>query len=134
MSRRRVYVAGSYSADNVIQVLENMRLGIKASTEVFMAGFSPFSPWLDYHFSLMKPDGAMLKVEDFYQYSLAWLEVSDALLVLLNSEHSKGTQAEIERAIELGIPVFHSLDEVRTHFQGQLTLKFDRKDYKSCLT
>ena len=54
-----------------------------------------------------------LTVEDYYNYSITWLEASDAVWVLPNSEHSKGTQAEVKRAIELGIPVYHSLEAVR---------------------
>jgi len=46
-----------------------------------------------------------LTVEDYYRYSMAWLEVADEVWVLPNSESSKGTQAEIKRAKELFIPV-----------------------------
>lgn len=109
MSRIRVYVAGAYSADNVIDVLDNMRRGMRAGTEVFLAGFAPFCPWLDYQFQLMLREGEALTVPDYYAYSMAWLDVSDVMLVLPNSEHSKGTQAEIARAKQLAIPVFGSL-------------------------
>ncbi|KKL26448.1 hypothetical protein LCGC14_2395160, partial [marine sediment metagenome] len=40
-----------------------------------------------------------------YRYSIAWLEVSDEVWVMPNSENSKGTQVEIKRAKELNIPV-----------------------------
>ena len=109
---RRVYVAGCYSADNVIGVLDNMREGIRASVEVLLAGFSPFSPWLDYQFQLMLRNGEMLTVEDYYRYSMAWLEVSDAVLVLPSWQSSVGVQAELARAGELGIPVFYTLEEL----------------------
>ena len=36
---------------------------------------------------------------------MAWLEVSDEVWVLPNSENSKGTQGEIKRAEKLDIPV-----------------------------
>jgi len=107
---KRVYVAGSFSADNVISVLDNMRIGMRASVEVLLAGFSPFCPWLDYHFNLMLREGEKLRVEDFYNYSLAWLDVSDAMFVIPNSESSKGTQAEIIRAKELNIPIFYTME------------------------
>ena len=55
----------------------------------------------------MLRDGEKLDVEAYYRYSMAWLEVSDAVFVLPNSENSKGTQAEIKRAEELNIPVYH---------------------------
>lgn len=114
MKRKRVYVAGSYSADNVLDVLKNMRIGIRASTQVFLWGFSPFSPWLDYQFSLCMREGEeqMLKVQDYYDYSMAWLEASDMVVVLPNSENSVGTNKEIARASEMGIPTYEWNDFV----------------------
>ena len=112
---KRVYVAGSYSADNVLKVFENMRIGIRVSTEIFLAGFAPFVPWLDYHFSLMLREGEKVTLQMFYNYSLAWLEVSDAVLVLPNSENSKGTQAEILHAALLEIPIFYRLEDLKIH-------------------
>jgi hypothetical protein len=44
---------------------------------------------------------------------MGWLEVSDCVYVLRDSENSKGTLAEIVRARELKIPVlFESQDEL----------------------
>jgi len=114
---KRVYVAGAYSSDNVTDILNNMRRGVRASTEVLLAGFAPYSPWLDYHYQLMLRDGETLTVQQYYDYSMAWLEASDFVLVLPNSEHSKGVKAELARAKELGIPVFQTVEELRSfHF------------------
>lgn len=99
---KRIYVAGAYSADNVMDVLHNMGRGIDASTKILKEGNAPFCPWLDYHFALR--DQTIPK-QAFYDYSMAWLEASDEVYVLKNSEHSEGTKKEIERAEELGIPV-----------------------------
>jgi len=109
---KRVYVAGSYSSNNVITVLNNMRIGMRLGTQVLLAGYAPFVPWFDYQFQLMLRDGESLTVQDYYDYSTAWLEASDCVLVVPNSENSKGTQAEIERAKELNIPVYYNLDEL----------------------
>jgi len=106
---KRVYIAGAYSANDVITVLNNIHRGIKASVEVLKAGYAPFCPWLDYQFQFFDNT---LTVEDYYRYSMAWLEVSDIVLVLSHSEHSKGTQIEIKRAKELNIPIVHSLEEL----------------------
>lgn len=104
---KRLYIAGAYSADNVLGVLDNIRRGMRAGTQALLAGFAPFVPWFDFHFQLMLRENEALTVEDYYRYSLAWLEVSDAVWVLPGSENSKGTQAEIKRAQELGIPVHY---------------------------
>jgi hypothetical protein len=109
-SMPRVYVAGAYSADNVIDVLGNMRRGLRLSCQVLQAGMAPFSPWLDFQFGLLES----ITLQQYYQYSLAWLEASDAVLVVpQGAEQSKGTQHEIQRAQELGIPVFWSLTELK---------------------
>ncbi len=102
MEVKRIYVAGKYSDDNVIGVLNNIRDGIKAAVKVLKMGHVPFCPWLDFLFQFFDES---LKVEDYYRYSMSWLEVSDEVWVLPGWESSKGTKAEIKRAEELGIPV-----------------------------
>jgi len=111
-TRKRIYVAGPYSADNVIQILENIRIGQRVSVEVLLAGFAPFCPWLDYQFQLMLRPGEKLTVHDYYEYSMAWVDVSHAMLVLPGWEHSTGTLAEIERAKEVNIPIYYSMEEM----------------------
>lgn len=109
---KRVYVAGSYNADNIVSALDNMRRGMRAATEVLMAGYAPYVPWFDYHFQLMLRDDEKLTIEDYYRYCIEWLKVSEAVLVLPNSEKSKGTQEEIRIAGEMKIPIFYSLEEL----------------------
>ena len=111
----RVYVAGAYSADNVLSILDNIRIGMRASTEVLLLGHSPFCPWLDFHFQLMLRPGEELTVEQYYKYSMDWLEVSDIVYVCNYRFSSQGTKAERNRAIDLGIPVvynFEALEEM----------------------
>ena len=112
----RIYVAGAYSSDNVISILDNMRRGMRLSTEVLLKGYAPFVPWFDYHFQLMLREEEKLSVEDYYKYGLAWLDVSNAVLVVPGSENSVGTQREIERAKELRMPVFYNLKDLEEHF------------------
>jgi hypothetical protein len=98
---KKIYVAGKYSADNIIQGLHNMREGMKASAKILKLGYAPFCPFLDYQFSFFED----ITVEEYYAYSMAWLEVSDEVWVLPGREQSKGVKAEIKRAGELKIPV-----------------------------
>jgi len=106
---KRVYVAGAYSAPNVIGVLDNMRRGLELSYGVLKLGYAPFSPWLDYQFALI----GEVTIEEFYSYSLAWLAVSDAVIVVPEgAEDSVGTQHELSVARDIGLPVFRSLDEL----------------------
>lgn len=107
---KRIYVCGAYSADNVITVLDNMREGMRLATRILYAGFSPFCPWADHHFQLMLRGNERLTVEDYYRYSLAWLEVSDALVVgdWPGCDKSVGTKKEIQMARNLGIQIFYT--------------------------
>ena len=81
---------------------------------VLLKGFAPFVPWNDHQFLLMVREdlGEKLTLADMYRYSMAWLEASEAVLVLPHYQRSKGTLAEIKRAIKLGIPVYYSLEDL----------------------
>jgi hypothetical protein len=110
-NRIKVYVAGAYSADNVLSVLQNIGRGEKACAELFRLGFAPFCPWSDRIFITHNPS-AHFTIEDFYEYSITWLEVSEVMLVLPSHSESGGTVKEIARANELKIPVVYSIDEL----------------------
>jgi len=105
----RIYVAGTYSSDNVISILKNIREGIKISAKILKLGHSPFCPFLDHQFSFYED----FTVEDMYRYSIDWLRISEAIFVMPNSDNSKGTQKEIEIAKEMGIPIFYNLEEIK---------------------
>lgn len=109
--RKRIYIAGAYSANNVLGVFHNIRKGIQLATEVFKVGYAPFCPWLDYQFVLNDND-CELTVPDFYEYSIAFLHVCEAVLLVPGWENSVGTKKEIEIAKELGIPIYNNLDEL----------------------
>jgi hypothetical protein len=117
---KRIYVAGSYSSTDYVEIFENMRNGMRVAVEVYLAGYAPFTPWHDHHHFFMLREGEKITLENMYTFSLAWLEASDAILVLPNSENSKGTQAEIVRAKELGIPVFYDLENLKKHFSKEV--------------
>lgn len=107
----RVYVAGPYSADNVLDVLKNIGRGEKLCATLFVMGFSPFCPWHDKSYVIDCFD-TEFTVEQFYKHTMAWLEVSDCVLVLPGWASSTGTIAETNRAIELGKPLFYSIEEL----------------------
>ena len=105
----RVYVAGCYSADNVLDVLKNIGRGEKACATIWKLGFAPFCPWHDksYQMEFCEED---FPVNKFYDYSMAWLEVSDAVCVIGDIANSKGCAMELKRARELGLPIFYSIE------------------------
>lgn len=106
---KKIYVAGAYSGPDFLTILGNMRRGMQLSYKVLKAGFAPFVPWFDYQFVLI----GEVTLEEFYKYSMAFLPVCDAVLVVGEGhKNSKGTQNEIRQAAKLGIPVFYSLEEL----------------------
>lgn len=113
---KRVYVAGLYShnADgstaNVIDALQNIRAGLVASLSVLRMGLAPFCPWLDYQFGLV--DDQSVSKEILLARSIAWLEVSDCVLVISGAGIGTGVDREIARAQALNIPVVFSLAEL----------------------
>ena len=108
---KRVYVAGAYSANNVIDVLQNIGRGEYYAAQLFKAGFAPFTPWHDKEFAIVLWDHSFT-VKQFYDYSIAWLEVSDAMFLVPGWEKSAGTIAEIKIAEKMGIPIFKTIDEM----------------------
>lgn len=111
---KKVYVAGAYSASNIIDCLKNIGKGEYYSSQVFLEGFAPFCPWHDKDFVIKNWDKDF-NVEMFYKYSIAWLEVSDIMFVIPGWENSKGTLAEIKRANELNIPIVYSIEELKKY-------------------
>ena len=108
----RCYVAGAYSSNNVIGVLDNIREGMRWATKVVLDDMAPFVPWFDLHFQLMLRGDEKLTVEDYYNYSMTWLRVSDVVFVTPGWENSNGTKKEIEVANSLNIPVIYDYKEL----------------------
>ena len=81
---------------------------------VLKAGFVPFIPWLDAQlFVLGASHGVSIDLDEIRRYSMQWLEVCDAVVVEpVGAAESRGTQAELARARERGIPVFWSVEEL----------------------
>lgn len=98
-----VYVAGPYTdGDN----FERVRDALIAANALREIGCAPFIPHLFafWHFLMPRPWEAWMELD------LAWLERCDALLRLPGP--SKGADIEVQKAGELGIPVFTSLHEL----------------------
>jgi hypothetical protein len=117
MKRKRVYVAGAYTPTDqekhpIIETFMNMNVGIRAATKIMLMKHVPFCPWIDFHFFLALEKGQEITMEDIYEYSIGWLEVSDCMWVLPGWENSYGTKKEIEVAEKLGIPIFYTFEEL----------------------
>lgn len=112
---KRVYVAGAYSADNIITCLKNIGRGEEYASKIFLMGHAPFCPWHDKDYVIQNWN-KKFTVKMFYDYSMAWLEVSDVIFLVPGYENSKGTMAEIELAKKLSIPIVKSFEELNALF------------------
>ena len=113
---KKVYVAGLYSKNSigedasVIGVLENIKNGLNMCGCLLEYGYAVFCPWLDFQYGL-NPQ-YFIKKEMYKANSMAWLEVSDAMLVISGVGLGTGVDKEIQRAIELKIPIFKTIHDL----------------------
>ena len=115
---KKIYVAGAYSANNVLDVLQNIGKGKHYCAQIFAMGHAPFCPWSDEDFAKLLWSKT-LTVRQFQDASMLWLEASDALFLVPGWENSKGTKAEIKRAEQLNMPIFKTLDQILVWSENQ---------------
>ena len=102
---KKVYIAGRYSADNVLDVLENIRKGTRFGAVAMLNGFIPYIPWLDHQIALALRNDERVSVEQYKMASIEWLKVCDQVWVIPMKRMSRGVKEEILLAKKLGIPV-----------------------------
>lgn len=124
---KRVYCAGLltpkgvWSVNPAIDYLLNLRNMIRDGLDVFMAGFVPFVPALDYGLFLMLREDERITEPMIKRYSKDWLEVCDAVYLGKKWRQSTGTLIEIEFAKERNIPIFESIKEMIKYNEGVTT-------------
>ena len=108
---KRVYVAGPISANDPISLFNNEKTGIDTAAWLILQGFAVFCPHLDFQY-LLGVYGKDITKEQLQANSMAWVECCDCMLVLPGWGNSIGASAEIERAIDLGIPIYFNVHEL----------------------
>jgi hypothetical protein len=121
MTRRpRVYIAGPMNPKHgggAIEYLRNCHRMIEAARELIKNGFAPFCPAVDMAYFLGGMDDETPTAEEIKSYSMAWIPVCEAMLLMPGWKDSAGTLAEIAEAERLGsIPRFTSIDALYRHF------------------
>jgi len=115
---QRIYVAGPLSPQGIndfdlaIDYLTNVRNMIRIGINVLLAGFTPFIPALDIIMLLSLRENEKISESMIRQYSLNWLAVCDAVLLIPGWRYSIGTEKEMEYAKHLNIPIFESLEDI----------------------
>ncbi len=97
-----IYIAGPYTKGDVAQ---NVRAAIDVADKLALHGLLPYVPMLCHFWHLVHPH----EVGFWYEMDLAWLKRCDAVLRLPGE--SVGADAEVKRALEIGLPVYESVEQ-----------------------
>ena len=95
-----IYIAGPLSAPTEEQRLANVYRAIDAGLAVYRKGHIPFIPHLSH----------WVAIDD------AWLRECDALLYLGSS---RGADIELQRAIDLGLDIYFTLEAIPVERQAE---------------
>lgn len=100
----RVYIAGPIRTSG--NFMANVAEAIEAAEAVHEAGHVPFIPHThNQQWDLMFPKDR----DTWVEMDVQWVDACDAL-VRLDGE-SEGADAEVERAIDQGIPVYYGVED-----------------------
>ena len=103
MGKTKVFIASPYTIGDVGL---NVKRQIDMSEELINAGYLPFAPLLFHFQHMIHPR----YYKDWIDIDLEWLEACDCVLRL--DGESKGADGEVKRALELGMPVYYSIEEL----------------------
>jgi len=106
--KKRAYIAGKLNSD-AVGYIGNVRAMCIEAEKVRQKGYSVFVPALDIVLGLIL---GWETYEDYFNNSQPWLDVSDIMYVCPDSEDSIGTNKEIARAHNIGIPVYFNVENV----------------------
>jgi hypothetical protein len=117
---RKIYIAGPLGPKSIrkdcstlaIEYLLNVRDFLVAANECIKKGWAPFCPALDFMYFVALPPGATIDEQTVKDVSMAWLEASDAILLINKWTLSEGACAEADRAIDLGLEVYDDISQV----------------------
>jgi len=106
--RAKIYVAGPYTNGDVAI---NVRNAFETANKLADLGFAPFVPHSTHFWHMLFPRP--------YEF---WLELDNQFLpncdgLLRIDGNSSGADKEVSLAQKLNIPVFHTIQEVDSHFK-----------------
>lgn len=104
-----VYLSGPITAKDGFSVEENVAAALKVYLDCLALGVPAFCPQLAAGFA----SSFDVAYETWIDYSFAVIDRSTHVLMLPRWETSSGAVREREYAIERGMPVLSSLDELR---------------------
>lgn len=108
-----IYIAGKYSAKSDHERLTNINVARNEAEFVWARGGVALCPHLNSAWM-----SGLCDEKNFLDGYLLLIEKCDALFTCWNWMDSKGAMAEVERAKELGIQVFHSRQSVMEYLNA----------------
>ena len=106
--RQIVFIAGPLRSPDVKMVAAHVLTAKHAATDLAALGVAPYCPHAAIGFSLGKMHEA-----DAEAINNTFLHLAHAVYALPGCERSLGARRELVIAAQRGIPIFHSLQEVR---------------------
>ena len=113
--RKRIYISGPLTADDICEMIVNVRTAKQAARDLIDAGFGPFCPHLTYY---LQECGWSASHDDWLAVDLRWVDVSEAVLMLAGWEFSPGARMEKLRAARNSIPICFSVKAIKALFQN----------------
>ena len=113
----RIYIAGALSSKEnterdpsrvVTDYISNLSQMCRVASDLRRKGHSPYVPGLDFMLGVVNGDW---REDDYRTIGMKFLEVCDAVLVI---SQSWGVSQEVEKANKLGLPVYYSVEEIRS--------------------
>ena len=103
----KAYVAGPYRAATESGVHHNIERARAVAEKLWQKGYAVFCPHLNSAYM-----GGVVSDDAFLQGGMAWLRVSDFVVLVPAYHDSLGTLAEIALAEDLGIRIYGDVNDV----------------------
>jgi hypothetical protein len=115
MKEIKVYIASPYSNGDIAI---NVRFQLDITNKLLDLGFYPFTPLYSHFQHMFNPR----PYKDWMRMDFVWLRTCDCIVrfhTTFNGEelHSSGADAEEAEAIRIGLPVFHSIEELVEYYK-----------------
>lgn len=110
---RRVFISGPYTSNPE----ENVQIALGVAEQVAGLKLVPFVPHLYHFWDAVYPHHYVFWTEQ----DVEWLKVCDALYRIPG--RSSGADEEVQIALNMGLPVFRSMEELRRFVSQQMTMR-----------
>jgi len=104
-----VYLSGAFAGINERSVAFNVAVAKAKAAQLWNMGFTVICPHSN---APMLVDGCLCHYEEYLMGDLELIDRSDCLLMLKGWESSRGSVIEHDYAIQQGIPVFLSINDL----------------------